>query len=122
MADNIVLQVNAHPLQGGEVECREEKCEKCGATLSVGAWPFCPHPGGVSLVTEKTYPFVTKNFNGQPIEVTSRAHEKALMQQYGVTKRDDVAWVEKRYEGYDFRTKQQVYKEANGCGMPGCWV
>jgi hypothetical protein len=76
----------------------------------------------VGLVTEKTYPFVTRNFNGQPIEVTSRAHEKALMQQYGVTKRDDAAWIEKTYEGYDFRNRRQVFKEGNGVGLPGCWV
>jgi hypothetical protein len=97
-------------------------CDKCGKELHIGDWAFCPHPGGVSLVTEKCYPFVTKNFNGQPIEVTSRAHEKALCQEYGVVKRDDVAWNEKSYEGYDPRTNKQVYKEANGVGMPGCWV
>ena len=99
-----------------------EKCEACGMELEVGMWPFCPHPGGVSLVTEKTYPFTTKNFNGQPIEVTSRAHEKALMQQYGVVKRDDVGWVEKEYLGFNPRTGKQDYKEGRGVGMPGCWV
>lgn len=97
-------------------------CELCGKTLEVGSWPFCPHPGEVRLVTEKSYPFTTKNFNGQPIEVTSRAHERALCQQYGVTKRDDVAWVNKEYSGYNPRTKRQEYREGNGVGLPGCWV
>lgn len=99
-----------------------DTCEKCGVELQVGSWPFCPHPGGVSLVTEKSYPFVTKNFNGQPIEVTSRAHEKSLMQEYGVRKRDDAAWTEKEYVGYNWRTKRQEYREGNGVGLPGCWV
>lgn len=97
-------------------------CEKCGAELSIGSWPFCPHPKDTNLWTEKTYPFTTKAFNGKPVEVTSRAHEKALMQQYGVRKRDDAAWVEQQYEGYNYRTKRHEYKEANGVGLPGCWV
>jgi hypothetical protein len=106
----------------GQAAANETVCDKCGMILQVGDWAFCPHPGGVSLVTEKTYPFVTKNFNGQPIEVTSRAHEKALCQEYGVVKRDDVAWNDKEYLGYNYRTKKQEYKEANGVGMPGCWI
>jgi hypothetical protein len=71
---------------------------------------------------EKTYPFVTKNFDGTPIEVTSAAHEKALCQRYGVVKRDDVPWVEKTYEGYDWRSGKQKYREGSGMGLPGCWV
>lgn len=98
------------------------KCDKCGKEYGVGTWPFCPHPEEVSLVTEKTYPFVTKNFNGEEIEVTSRAHEKALMQKYNCVKRDDVAWNDKEYLGYNPRTGKQEYKEANGVGMPGCWI
>jgi hypothetical protein len=99
-----------------------ELCEKCGTQLEIGAWPFCPHPLGVGLAMEKTYPFTTKNFSGQPIEVTSRAHEKALMQQYGVTKRDDAGWIDKEYLGNNPRTGQPEYRESSGHGMPGCWV
>ena len=98
-----------------------ETCEKCGVKILIGDWPYCPHGVG-SLVTEKSYPFKTKNFNGQLIEVTSRAHERALMQEYGVTKRDDAAWINKEYIGVDPRTRKQIYKEGNGVGMPGCWV
>jgi hypothetical protein len=122
MAETTTLRIDKHPLQGGGSGCQNtETCEKCGKVYTVGAWPYCPHQGGVGLVTEKTYPFVTKHFNGQEIEVTSRAHEKALMQQYGVVKRDDVAYLEKEYLGYNPRTDKQEYKEANGMGMPGCW-
>jgi hypothetical protein len=123
VSNNITLTVERHPLQGEPTAAEStDTCEKCGITLHVGAWPFCPHPGGVSLVTEKTYPFTTKNFNGKPIEVTSRAHEAALMREYGVVKRDDVAWNGKEYLGYNYRTGKQEYKEANGVGLPGCWV
>jgi hypothetical protein len=98
-----------------------EVCELCGKTLTIGSWPFCPHPGGVSLVTEKSYPFTTKHFNGQEIEVTSRAHEATLMQEHNMVKRDDVAWNEKEYLGYNRLTGKQEYKEGSGMGMPGCW-
>jgi hypothetical protein len=90
--------------------------------LQVGDWAWCPHPSGVSLVTEKTYPFTTKMFNGKEIEVTSRAHEKALCQEYGVRKRDDAAWIDKEYLGYNSRTGKQEYRESSGVGNPGCWI
>lgn len=121
MARNTVLRVVAHPLQTSTQSENSEVCDTCGETYFVGQWPLCPH-GTPGLVTEKSYPFTTKNFTGQPIEVTSRAHERALCAQYGVVKRDDVAWVEKTYQGYDPKTKQQVYKEGNGVGLPGCWI
>lgn len=116
-----VLQVVEHPLNPRGRSQNVEQCEKCGAELEVGEWPFCPHGQG-SAVASKQYPFVTSNFNGQPIEVTSAAHEKALCAEYGVCKRDDVAYLEKSYEGYDWRAKKQVYKEGNGVGLPGCWI
>jgi hypothetical protein len=120
--DTTTLRVVHHPMQTDAVSESTEVCEKCGETLRVGSWPFCPHPGGVSLVTEKSYPFTTRNFDGKPIEVTSRAHEKALMEAHGVVKRDDVGWINKEYLGYNRHTGKQEYKEANGVGLPGCWV
>jgi len=100
-----------------------DTCEKCGATLKVGAWPFCPHAAKeVGFLASKSYPFTTRNFNGKPIEVRDASHERQLCAEYGVVKRDDVAWVEKEYLGYNHKTKQQEYKEGRGVGMPGCWV
>ena len=122
MSEVITLLVEKHPLQSDAVSEETDKCEKCGETLYVGSWPFCPHPGNISLVTSKIYPFTTTAFNGKPIEVTSAAHDKALMQEYGCVKRDDVAWNNKEYLGYNPRTGKQEYKEANGVGLPGCWV
>lgn len=117
------LMVVKHPFQEGEVVDNGERveCEKCGKSYGIGAQPFCPHEGGAALAS-KQYPFVTKNFDGTPIEVTSAAHEKALMEKHGVVKRDDVGWVEKEYLGYNVRTGKHEYKEGRGVGLPGCWV
>jgi hypothetical protein len=68
------------------------------------------------------FPYVTKNFNGKPIEVTSPSHLKALCNSFGVTHRPDVAWTTKRYEGYDWRRGTQKYSEGSGLGLPGCWA
>ena len=127
MAETILVATTKHPFSSSDTVSEETTlCEKCGVTLHVGMWPFCSGKpeahGKPSLYVEKTYPFITKNITGQPIEITSRAHEKALMQQHGIVKRDDVAWNEKTYEGYNAKTGKQEYKEANGVGMPGCWI
>jgi hypothetical protein len=126
MTDILKVAIVGHPFLTDVVSEESTPCDKCGTLLYVGMWPFCKGDpsshGKSSLYTEKTFPFITKNFTGQPIEVTSRAHEKALMQEHGVTKRDDIAWNEKSYEGYNPKTGKQEYKEANGVGMPGCWI
>ncbi len=68
------------------------------------------------------FPFTTKNFNGQEIEVSSPSHLKALCAEFKVVHRDDAAWIDKRYEGYDFKTGKQRYTEGSGRGNPGQWV
>jgi len=121
MSENIVLQVARHPLQSTGVSEETYECEKCGETVGVGQWPFCPHGAGSGIVKHE-YPFTTKAFTGKEIEVTSAAHEKALCQAHGMTKRDDAAWLEKEYVGYNRRTGKHEYKEGRGVGLPGCWV
>lgn len=106
------------------------KCDSCNEEISIGDWPFCPHGSVRRKNAFQEYPYVTKNLtaDGQEVEVTSRAHEKALMEQYTrdtgnvLTKRDDVAFIEHDYEGYDFATGKQKYSEGSGRGMPGQWV
>jgi hypothetical protein len=73
-------------------------------------------PGG-------TYPYMTRNItkDGKPVEVRSAAHLKDLCKQHGVTHRDDNAYIEKSYEGYDIRTGKQKYRESSGAGLPGSW-
>jgi hypothetical protein len=77
-------------------------------------------------ITKRTgyaqYPYVTKNLTGKPIEVRDAAHESRLMREHKVTKRDDAAYIDKTWDGYDFRTGQQKYTEGRGVGSPGCWV
>lgn len=103
-------------------------CDRCGLEYGIGAYPFCRGSAadhGSFRQThgdQKSYPFVTKNFNGKPIEVTSAAHERSLMKQYGVVKRDDVGFIEKEYLGYNYKTGKQEYKEGRGVGLPGCWI
>jgi hypothetical protein len=67
------------------------------------------------------YPYVTKHLTGQPIEITDAGHERRLMKEHGVRKRDDAAWATQEYNGYHYSDKQQHYKES-GAGMPNCWV
>jgi hypothetical protein len=58
-----------------------DTCEKCGAVLVVGSYPFCPHGTGVSAVEPDDVPggFVVENGFDQPTRFYSRsAHRKAL--------------------------------------------
>lgn len=99
------------------------QCDKCGKELQVGDWAFCPHPRDYHQYRGDivSYPFTTKMFTGRPIVVTDAAHDRALQKAHGCVKRDDVAWVEKEYSGYNPRTKRQEYKETSGAGLPGVW-
>ena len=123
MSENIVVAVAKHPLQSDAQSEFTTDCDKCGATLRVGSWPFCPHEAReVGFLASKIYPFTTTNFTGKPIEVRDASHERQLMAEHGVVKRDDVAWIDKEYLGYNHKTGKQEYKEGRGVGMPGCWV
>jgi len=118
---NETVYVTKQPLQSNAVSEAIATCEKCGEVLNVGAWPFCPHPGNVSLVTSKIYPYTTTHIDGTQLEVRDAGHERALLASHGLVQRDDVAYVNKEYLGYNWKTKKQEYKEGNGMGMPGCW-
>jgi len=68
------------------------------------------------------FPYITSNISGKPIEVRSLEHEQALCKEYGVTKRDDQAWLEKEQVGHDWKTGKPIYWEPSGRGMPGSWI
>jgi hypothetical protein len=68
------------------------------------------------------YPYVTKNITGKEITVTDAGHEAELCKIHGVAKRDDAAWIEKRYVGYNWKTGEQEYSEGSGRGLPGSWI
>ena len=104
-----------------------DKCEKCGTEIQIGMYPFCkgsPKDHGGFRQTHgdtKSYPKVVTHFNGKPILVTDAAHDRRLQKQYGVVLRDDVAYTEKEYLGYNRRSDKQEYKEGSGMGLPGVW-
>lgn len=56
-------------------------CEKCGKTLEVGAWPFCPHGHARMQIIPDDVPggFTVENGFDQPTTFYSRSeHRKAL--------------------------------------------
>lgn len=65
-----------------------------------------------------SYPYVTSNITGSPIEVRSPGHERELCRKHGVRKRDDAGWVDTRVEATG-RGPRVI--EGSGRGMPGCW-
>lgn len=90
-------------------------CENCGAQMDK-VWTTSYRKRGAG------FPFTTKNLTGEPIVVESQQHLDQLCKEHNVTHRPDAAWIEKTYEGYDFRTGKQKYREGTGAGLPGCWV
>ena len=113
----------------GQVE-KHEACESCGETVHIGAWPFCPHGFKHATNAFQEYPYTTKNItpDGTEVEVTSRAHERALLVDYErqtgnkLVKRDDVAFLGEDYNGHNMNTDEQEYSGGSGRGMPGQWV
>lgn len=94
--------------------------------------PACPKCGGAmerfySLGNGHSgtngYPYVTRNItpDGSPVEVRSPGHEADLCKRYGLRKRDDVGFVEERWEGWDFAKKEHRFSGGGGRGLPGAW-
>jgi putative FmdB family regulatory protein len=97
--------------------------------------PLCPSCGSAATriwkITKRSgyhrYPFKTKNITGYEVEVTDESHENALiasMREQGreIVQRDDVAWIDEEYVGYDPRSGKQVYRQGSGRGLPGQWI
>lgn len=99
-------------------ESENPACESCGAP-SERIWSL-----GVTHRAASTFPYITTHItaDGSPVEVKSAMHLEQLCKENGVTHRPDKAWETQEYQGVDFRTGKQRYKEGNGVGMPGCWV
>jgi hypothetical protein len=68
------------------------------------------------------FPYITRNITGEPIEVRSHGHLKELCKEHGVRLRDDNAFIDSEYQGYDIRTGKQNYSEGSGRGLPGQWI
>lgn len=101
------------------------KCEECGMEME-RVWGLGSAHRGTQI-----FPYVTKNLNGKPIEIKSPGHLRELCKIHGKVLRDDVAYINERYEGYDFGhydpdLKRRVgdgqrYSEGSGRGMRGQW-
>jgi len=90
-------------------------CKECGdATERV--WALGTRHVGVSA-----FPFTTKHIDGVERTFSSQTELNQFCKSRGVTQRDDVAWIEKEYLGYDIKTKKQRYREGSGRGLPGSW-
>lgn len=89
-------------------------CRECGALMEK-VWTC-------SFAKTGAFPFVTKNFNGQPITVESESHLQRLCKEFNVVHRPDVAFIEKDYLGWNPFKKRQEYREGSGRGLPGQWI
>ena len=56
-------------------------CERCGVTLAVGMWPYCPHPHGTQAVHSDDVPggfWAENGFDGPRKFYSKSAHVQAL--------------------------------------------
>jgi hypothetical protein len=60
-------------------------CEKCGETLHVGSFPFCPHGDGFMRVNGDECDYVDHNLGREPIRITSWSQRRAIMAARGLT-------------------------------------
>ena len=61
-------------------------CERCGASLEIGSWPFCPH-GRSSLVTvpdDIPGGVTVENYGPEPITFYSHAERRRYMRRHGL--------------------------------------
>jgi hypothetical protein len=54
-------------------------CDKCGATVPPGGYPFCKGGHGVPMQHRPFVPYVDEHIQETPVLVTSHYHRKQLM-------------------------------------------
>ena len=54
-------------------------CDKCGAEISIGEWPFCPHGMMTHFGDEPLTPYIDHNLGPEPIEIRTRGERRAIM-------------------------------------------
>lgn len=61
-------------------------CDKCGADLAVGSWPWCPHERGMFNAQANDIPggLTLENLGHEPVTVYSRSELKREMQARGL--------------------------------------
>lgn len=66
-------------------------CEKCGAELAVGDWPFCPHGrvgGYASFKDDIPGGLVVENYGPQPMRFDSHSERRRYMKEQGLQERE----------------------------------
>lgn len=63
-------------------------CERCGAEIVVGEWPFCPHGFAISglQVRDDSIPGgeTVENLGPQPITFYSKSEKRAYLKAHGI--------------------------------------
>ena len=54
-------------------------CDKCGAELRIGEWPWCPHGDARYFGEEPLEPYIDHNLGPEPIEIRTRGERRAIM-------------------------------------------
>lgn len=57
------------------------KCDKCGRSVAIGDWPWCPHEHVENFGEEPLEPYIDENLTREPggIEITTRAQRRKIM-------------------------------------------
>jgi hypothetical protein len=63
-----------------------DTCEKCGAEIQVGAWPYCPHgaPRGSIIRDEIPGGLTITNMGHEPVTVYSWSERNRIMKARGL--------------------------------------
>ncbi len=89
-------------------------CTVCGEETEK-IWAITRHLGGVN------WPFTTKHLSGKEETFNTPQELNRRLKELNIVRRDDSAYIEQEYQGLDFFTGKQRYKEGSGHGLPGCW-
>lgn len=54
-------------------------CDKCGAELQIGAWPWCPHGDARGFGDAPLEPYFDEHISPSGEYITSRGQRRALM-------------------------------------------
>lgn len=61
-------------------------CDRCGATIRVGEWPFCPHGFGANNVVDDTIigGEVNENVAHEPVTFYSKSEKRRYLREHNL--------------------------------------
>jgi hypothetical protein len=61
-------------------------CDRCGALIEIGDWPFCPHgPARVTVISDSIPGgLVIENLGPEPVRVYSETERRRIMKERGL--------------------------------------